>query len=105
MLAIASELYDKLLNIYKTEHDKLTKAQKKRINVQNIPENLPCDLYLDEDEDDLPSMPPLKDDEKVKLEQEETIAERKKLNDCNGTRTHNHLVRKRTLIHLAKLAK
>ena len=26
-------------------------------------------------------------------------------NDCNGTRTHNHLVRKRTLNHLAKLAK
>ena len=25
--------------------------------------------------------------------------------DCNGTRTHNHLVRKRTLHHLAKLAK
>ena len=24
-------------------------------------------------------------------------------NDCNGTRTHNHLVRKRTLNHLAKL--
>ena len=27
------------------------------------------------------------------------------LSDCNGTRTHNHLVRKRTLKHLAKLAK
>ena len=25
--------------------------------------------------------------------------------NCNGTRTHNHLVRKRTLNHLAKLAK
>ena len=25
--------------------------------------------------------------------------------DCNGTRTHSHLVRKRTLNHLAKLAK
>ena len=25
--------------------------------------------------------------------------------DCNGTRTHNHLVRKRTLNHLAKLFK
>ena len=24
--------------------------------------------------------------------------------DCNGTRIHNHLVRKRTLNHLAKLA-
>ena len=27
------------------------------------------------------------------------------LSDCNGTRTDNHLVRKRTLNHLAKLAK
>ena len=27
-----------------------------------------------------------------------------RLSDCNGTRTHNHLVRKRTLNHLAKLA-
>ena len=27
------------------------------------------------------------------------------LSDCNGTRTHNHLIRKRTLNHLAKLAK
>ena len=26
------------------------------------------------------------------------------LSDCNGTRTHTHLVRKRTLNHLAKLA-
>ena len=25
------------------------------------------------------------------------------ISDCNGTRTHNHLVRKRTLNHLAKL--
>ena len=25
------------------------------------------------------------------------------LSDCNGTRTHNHLVCKRTLNHLAKL--
>ena len=25
------------------------------------------------------------------------------LSDCNGTRTHNHLIRKRTLNHLAKL--
>ena len=27
------------------------------------------------------------------------------LSDCNGTQTHNHLVRKRTLKHLAKLTK
>ena len=28
-----------------------------------------------------------------------------KTNDCNWIRTHNHLVHKRTLNHLAKLAK
>ena len=28
-----------------------------------------------------------------------------RLSDCNWTRTHNHLVRKRTLNHLAKLTK
>ena len=38
------------------------------------------DLFLDEDEDDLPQMPPLEDDEEVKLEPEETIAKKAKLN-------------------------
>ena len=28
-----------------------------------------------------------------------------RVSDCNWTRTHNHLVHKRTLNHLAKLAK
>ena len=28
-----------------------------------------------------------------------------RLSDCNWTRTHNHLVHKRTLNHLAKLVK
>ena len=50
VIAKAFELYDKLLSIYKTQYDKLTKRQRKRIKVQNIPENLPVDLYLDEDE-------------------------------------------------------
>ena len=45
-----------------------------------MPENLPIDLYLDENEDDLPPMPALEVDEEVKLEPEETIAERVKLN-------------------------
>ena len=36
-LAKAYELYDKLLKIYKTQYDKLTKAHKKRMTVQNIP--------------------------------------------------------------------
>ena len=37
---------------------------------------LSIDLYLadDEDEDDLPLMPPLEGDEEVKLEAEETVA-------------------------------
>ena len=65
MIAKASELNDKLLNIYKTQYDKFTKAQKKRIKVQNIPQNLPMDLYLDED--DLPPMLPLESDEEVKI--------------------------------------
>ena len=76
MLDTALELY-KVLNIYKTQYDKLTKAQKKRIKVQNVPDNLPIDLYFDED--GLPQIPTLEDDE-VKLEPEETIAERIKLN-------------------------
>ena len=42
-----------------------------------MPENLLIDLYLDED--NLSPMPPLEDDEEVKLEPEETIAERVKL--------------------------
>ena len=81
MLNTAFELYNKLLNIYKTQYDKLTQAQKKSIKVQNVPENLHSDLCLDEDEDDLSSMPPLEGDEQnVKLEPENTIAERVKLN-------------------------
>ena len=74
----ALESYNKHLNIYKTQYDKPTKAQKKRINVRNVHENLPINLYLDED--DLPPMPALEGDEEVKLEPEETIAERIKLN-------------------------
>ena len=57
--------------MYKTQYDKCTKTQKKRIKVQNIPENLPIDLHLDEDEDEN-HLPPLEDDE------EETTAERAK---------------------------
>ena len=78
MLNTALELYNKLLNIYKTQYDKLAKAQKKRMKVQNVPFNLPVDLYLDED--DLPPMPALECDKDIKLETEKTIAERVKLN-------------------------
>ena len=78
MVTRAHELYDKLLNIYKTQYDKLAKAQRKRIKVQNVPENLPIDLYIDED--DLPAMPALEGNDEVKLEQQKTIAVRVKLN-------------------------
>ena len=62
-------VFDTALELY----IKLTKAQKKRIKVQNVREKLPINLYLDED--DLPPTPALKDDEEVKLQPEETIAE------------------------------
>ena len=43
------------------------------------------------------------------LNVKELLARRRRhiwrLSDCNGTRTHNHLGRKRTLNHLSKLAK
>ena len=65
MLVTAFELYDKLVNIYTTQYDKLTKAQK-RIKVQNRPENLAIDLYLDENEDDLLLILALEDDEEAK---------------------------------------
>ena len=39
----ALELYSKLLNIYKTLYGKLTKAKKKTIKAQSMPENLPID--------------------------------------------------------------
>ena len=48
------------------------KKQKKRIQVQNEPENVPVDSYLDED--NLPSMLALEGVEEVKLQPEETIA-------------------------------
>ena len=48
------------------------------IKIQNIPENFFIDFYLDEDEDDLPPMLRVEDDEEVKLEPEETIVRKKK---------------------------
>ena len=58
-------MYNKLLNVCKTQNDKLTKAQKKRIKVQNFLENLHIDLYLDKDEDDLSNMLPVEGDEET----------------------------------------
>ena len=72
----AFKLYNKLLNIYTTQYNKLSEDQKKMINVLNRPENLTLNFI----EDNLPAMPPLKGDEEVKLEPEEPITERVKLN-------------------------
>ena len=86
MIAKASELYDKFLNIYKTQYDNQTKAQNKRIKVHNMSyllDYLLIDLYLDKDEDDLLSMATQENDEEVNSEPEETIAERMKLNPRN----------------------
>ena len=69
----AHESCNKFLNIYKTVHKKWTESQ-------NMSEKLSIDSYLDEDEDNLTSVPELEGNEKVKLEPEETIAERVKLN-------------------------
>ena len=43
----------------------------------------------------------------TKVEKSSKIGQEKKgliSSDCNGIRSHNHLIRKRTLNHLAKLA-
>ena len=61
MIVTVSELC-KLSNICTTQYEKLTKTQKKRMKVQNGPENLATDLYLDEGEDDLSPMSSLEDD-------------------------------------------
>ena len=69
MINKGSKLYDKLLNIYKTQYDNLSEDQK--MNVLNRPENL---ILV------LPPMPKLEGDEEVKFEPEETIAAKVKLN-------------------------
>ena len=51
----ASKLYDKLLNIYKNQYNKLSEDQKKIITVLNKPEM----LSLDFTKDDSLAMPPL----------------------------------------------
>ena len=79
VLTIAHELYDKLLNIGKSQYYKLKRAHKKRTKVQSMPENLPIGLYLGEDINDLPPMLALEGEEEVKLEPDETVAVRIKL--------------------------
>ena len=64
-----------MMNLQRLKKKK-KKKKKKEIKVQNRPENSALDFYFN----DLPSMLPLEDEKKVKLEPEETIAERAKLN-------------------------
>ena len=66
----AFKLYGELLNICKTKYKKLYEDLKKRIYVLNKPEM----LIIHIEEDDLPPMSPLEDDEEVKLKPEQTIA-------------------------------
>ena len=72
MINNASKLYDKLLNKYETQYNKLSEDQKKMITVLNRPRI----LFLDFIEVDLLAMSVLECDE----EPEETISERVKLN-------------------------
>ena len=66
----AFKLHGELLNIYKAKYKKLYEDLKKRINALNKPEM----LIIDIEGDGLPPMPPLEDDEEVKLKPEQTIA-------------------------------
>ena len=68
----ASKSCDKILNIYTAQYDKFSEDLKKMINILYKAQMLIFDL---------PPIPPLLEgDEEVKLELEETIAERIKLN-------------------------
>ena len=61
----ASKLYEKLLNIYKTQYNKNKLSEqdnKKKINVLNRPEN----VTLDFTDDDLPPILALEEDEELK---------------------------------------
>ena len=66
MIITASKLYDKLLNLYTTY--KLPEDLKKGVDVLNKPKMLILDF--NRSEHDLPPMPPLEDNEKIKLEPE-----------------------------------
>ena len=98
MFATASYLYDNVLNIYTSQYDKLSKAQKKKIKSLNRAENVAPDLYLDADEDDLPPMLRLEDDEKVKSEPEKASAEWVKLSPRKNTGTWLKILTSRKLL-------
>ena len=84
MINTATELCDQLLYIYiyiyiyiyTTQYDSFSDYQKKSINILNKPENVIFDFVGD----NLPPMQALESDEWVKLEPEETLSKRAKLN-------------------------
>ena len=73
MINRSCKLLDKLLNIYTAQNNELPVDQKKMINVLNRPENVTLGFIDDE-------LAPLEGDKEGKLEPEETITERMKLN-------------------------
>ena len=62
--------------MHTTQYNKFSEDSKERVKILNKPKM----ISLDSDKDDLPPMAPLEGNEEVKLEQEETIVERVKLN-------------------------
>ena len=72
----APKLYDKLLNKYETQYDKIPEDSKKMLTVVKKTEMFGLNFV----ENYSPPMPALEGDEEVKLEPGETIAERVKLN-------------------------
>ena len=62
--------------MHTTQYNKFSEDLKERVKILNKPKM----ISLDSDKDDLPPMAPLEGNEEVKLEQEETIVERVKLN-------------------------
>ena len=73
MINTSSKLYEKLLNIYQNQYNKLPEDQKKMINVLNKPGNLTLDFIED-------GLPRPEGDKELKLQPKETIAKRMKLN-------------------------
>ena len=91
MINAACKLYNKLVNIYASQYSKFSEDLKKRVNDLNKTKILILDFNFDEGEDVLPPMPPLDEYEEVKLEPEETTAERIKLNPRKRKNTGTRL--------------
>ena len=82
----APKLYDKLLNKYETQYDKLPEDSKKILTAPNKPEMLRLNFFGDY----FRPMPAL-GDKKIKLEPEGTIAERVKLNLQKRKKNRNRI--------------